>query len=79
MRQENTMKTKVWEVKMGNLEFPAAATSSRNVCATTLRDAVSKAEKVERELCTQLSEDEGEKFTPDKAIAVHFLCELDDD
>ena len=72
------MKTKVWEVQMGNMAFPAARTSTKNVCATTLNEAISKANKIEREFCSQMSEDEGEKFTPDKAISVLFLCELDD-
>jgi len=73
------MKTKVWQVKMGDMKYPARHGSTKNVCARTLTEAVSKAEKAERELCAQMAEDEGEKFTPEKAIAIEFLCELDDD
>ncbi len=72
------MKTKVWEVKMGDVNFPNAVSSTKNVCATTLSRAITKANKIEREFCAQLSQDEGEKFTPDKAVSVLFLCELDD-
>jgi hypothetical protein len=72
------MKTKVWQVKMGDLAFPKVATSTMNVCANTLRQAISKAEKSEKALCDQMAEDEGEKITADKAIACEFLCELDD-
>ena len=72
------MKTKVWEVKMGNMAFPATTVSTKNVRAATLSEAVSKANKAEREFCAQMSEDEDEKFTPDKAVSVLFLCELDD-
>lgn len=77
-RKESTMKTKVWEVKMGSPKFPRAVVSVMNVRATTLSKAVSKANKIEREECAQVSEDEGVKVTPDKAISVLFLCELDD-
>ncbi len=72
------MKTKVWEVKMGSSDFPSAVSSVRNVCATTLSKAISKANRIEREFCAELSEDEGEKFVPERAVSVLFLCELDD-
>lgn len=73
------MKTKVWQVKMGNVLFPAVAKSTMNVPASTIRQAISKAEKSEKALCAQMVEDEGGQFTADKAIACEFLCELDDD
>jgi len=74
-----SMKIKVWAVKMGDLMYPTTFVSTRNVCATTLRDAISKADKAERDFCVQMSEEGGEKVVPDKAIAVNFLCELDDE
>ena len=73
------MKTKVWQVKMGNMTFPKVTTNTMNVRAATLRNAISKAEKSEKAFCDQMVEDEGEKVMADKAIAVEFLCELDDD
>ena len=77
MAKENTMKTKVWEVKLGDPANPTKHNTITNVAATTLRKAIAKAEKAERELCAQMAEDEGEKFTADKAIAVKFLLEID--
>ncbi len=72
------MKTKVWEVKMGDPAEPMKVGFTTNVTATTIRKAIAKAEKADRELTAEMRADEpGEKFTAEKAIAVKFLLELD--
>lgn len=72
------MKTKVWQVKLGNPAVPGTANTTVNIRASTMLDAVKKAGKAERELCKQMEKDDGERVSPDRPIAVRFLCELND-
>ena len=76
------MKPKIWEVRMGYMDAPAQANTIRRVRASTVKEAMAKAEKAEKEFVKAFNEYEGcdgEKITTDKVIGVSFLCELDDE
>lgn len=71
---------RIWQVKMGNLHFPNTIVSKINVAASTLRKAISKAESIEKEFCAEMNAEleASEKVVPNKAIAVEFLCEVEE-
>lgn len=70
------MSNQIWEVRMGDSINRKAHTNIYNVRAETLLEAVGKAVAMEKAWCDQMTEDEGEDFTPSEPVFVHWLCEL---
>ena len=70
--------TMIWTVKMADNVNRRAVMNTYNVRAKSLREAVDKAEKLEKAFTAEMTESEGETFTPAEPMSVDFVCELDD-
>lgn len=61
---------------MGDNVNRRAVVNTYSVRADTLIEAVDKAIAMEKAWCEDMTESEGEEFTPSAPVSVLFMCEL---